>query len=91
MKLLRSSSFIRSSQRLVKRNPAAAPALRSTLQLLEEHPFDPRLRTHKLRGKLAGSWAASVTFELRVVFDFVAHEGGEAILLGSVGTHDEVY
>ncbi|HLE84279.1 MAG TPA: hypothetical protein VJG13_08055 [Thermoanaerobaculia bacterium] len=91
MRLLRSSSFIRSARRLLKRNPAEAPGLRSTLELLGDDPFDPRLHTHKLKGKLAGSWAASVTYDLRIVFDFVEHEGEEAILLGSVGTHDEVY
>lgn len=54
-------------------------------------PFHPQLHTHKLKGKLADSWAASVTYELRIVFDFVEHEQDRAILLLSVGTHDEVY
>jgi len=28
---------------------------------------------------------------LRIVFKYVRHEGTEAILLETVGTHDEVY
>jgi mRNA-degrading endonuclease YafQ of YafQ-DinJ toxin-antitoxin module len=44
-----------------------------------------------LKGKLAGSWASSVGYDLRIVFSFVEHEGAEAILLGTVGTHEEVY
>jgi hypothetical protein len=28
---------------------------------------------------------------LRIIFKFVEYEGGEAILLETVGTHDEVY
>lgn len=91
MRLLRSSSFVRSARRLLKKNPPVATALRSTLELLELDPFHPRLQTHKLKGKLDGSWAASVTYDLRVVFDFVEHDGERAILLASVGTHDEVY
>jgi len=91
LKLLRSASFVRSSRRLIKKNPSAAAALRATLELLGEDPFHPRLRTHKLRGNLAGSWAASVSYELRIVFELVQYEEGQAILLESVGTHDEVY
>lgn len=68
MKLLRSSAFVRTARRLVRKNPAAGPALQATLELLAENPFDPRLRTHKLKGKLAGSWASSVAYDLRVVF-----------------------
>jgi len=58
---------------------------------LSEDAFHPQLKTHKLKGKLAGSWACSAGYDLRVVFEFVKHKGAEAILLESVGTHDEVY
>lgn len=71
MKLPRSSAFVRAARRLVKKNPSVAPALRSTLELLGEDPSHPRLRTHKLKGKLSGSWAASVNHDLRIVFEFV--------------------
>ena len=30
-------------------------------------------------------------YSLRILFEFVQHEGAEAILLQTVGTHDEVY
>ena len=59
--------------------------------LLAEDAFHPQLQTHKLRGKLRGSWACSAGYDLRIVFRFVEHEGTEAILLETVGTHDEVY
>ena len=29
--------------------------------------------------------------DLRIVFEFIRHEGAEAILLQTVGTHDEAY
>jgi addiction module RelE/StbE family toxin len=66
-------------------------AIREALELLERDAFDPRLRTHKLRGELAGRWSCSAGYDLRIVFRFVEHEGAEAILLLSVGTHEEVY
>jgi mRNA-degrading endonuclease YafQ of YafQ-DinJ toxin-antitoxin module len=61
------------------------------LETLAEDAFDPMLKTHKLKGELAGSWACSASYNLRIVFEFVQHEGAEAVLLQAVGTHDEVY
>jgi addiction module RelE/StbE family toxin len=89
--LLRSTAFIRAARRLVKKNPEAAPHLQAALESLAEDAFHPALKTHKLKGELAGSWACSVGYDLRIVFQFVQHEGAEAILLLTVGTHDEGY
>ena len=63
------------------------------LRLLVVDPFAPQLETHKLKGKLSGSWACSAGYDLRIVFDFVKEEKGSAddILLLTIGTHDEVY
>ncbi len=49
------------------------------------------LRSHKLSGALAGCWSCSAEYDLRIVFDYVQHDGVEAILLLSLGTHDQVY
>lgn len=89
--LIRSIAFVREAKRLAKKDARAAERLLASLALLQEDPFDPRLKTHKLKGDLAGSWACSFGYDSRVVFEFVTHEGEEAILLQSVGTHDEVY
>jgi mRNA-degrading endonuclease YafQ of YafQ-DinJ toxin-antitoxin module len=82
---------VRAAKRFVKRHPSVADDLRATLTLLEQDAFHPRLKTHKLMGDLEGSWACSAGYDLRIVFSFVEREGGEAILLETVGTHDEVY
>jgi len=89
--LLSSPAFVRAAKRFVKRDPSAAEDLRTVLALLTEDAFDPRLRTHKLKGRLEGSWACSAGYDLRILFSFVEHEGSEAILLETLGTHDEVY
>ncbi len=90
-RLLRSAAFVRAARRLVKKNPGIAQDLRSALELLTEDTFNPQLRTHKLKGQFAGSWACSVSYEIWMVFAFVEFEGQEAILLETVGTHEEVY
>ena len=89
--LLRSAAFVRAASRLVKKNPETGPILHTTLESLAQDAFDPALKTHKLKGELAGSWACSAGYDLRIVFDFVQHQGSQAILLQTVGTHDEVY
>ena len=89
--LLRSSAFVRAARRVVRKAPRVAEDLQTTLALLAEDAFHPQLRTHKLRGQFAESWACSVGYDLRIVFKFVQHEGAEALLLETIGTHDEVY
>lgn len=89
--LFQSPAFVRAAKRLLKKQPHAAESLRSTLEQLTEDAFHPQLQTHKLKGEWAGSWACRVGYELRIVFEFVQHEGAEAILLLTIGTHDEVY
>jgi addiction module RelE/StbE family toxin len=89
--LLQSASFVRAARRLLKKNPQAAPHLQAALESLAEDALQPALKTHKLKGELAGSWACSAGYDLRIVFEFVQHQGAEAVLLQTVGTHDEVY
>ena len=89
--LLKSTSFVRAAKRLSKKHPDVAEDLRATLKMLSVNAFQPQLRTHKLKGELDGSWACSVGYDLRVVFELVQYEGAEAVLLQTIGTHDEVY
>lgn len=49
------------------------------------NPFDSRLRTHKLKGKLHDLWSFSVTGAHRILVTFP--QAGVA-LLHDVGTHD---
>jgi mRNA-degrading endonuclease YafQ of YafQ-DinJ toxin-antitoxin module len=90
-KLLRSATFVKAARRLVRKRPWTASALKDTLTLLSEDAFNSLLRTHKLKGKLAGTWACSAGFDLRIVFEFVHYQGEEAILLLTAGSHEEVY
>ena len=75
--------------------PNATPRenLEATLALLEKDPFAASLASHKLKGKLAGRWACTVEFDLRIVFRFIpsASDEEDDIQLLEIGTHDEVY
>lgn len=47
-----------------------------------KHPF---LKTHKLKGKLAGYWSFSVNYAYRIVFNYIPNN--QAVLL-AIGNHD---
>ena len=42
------------------------------MERFSQNPFDPRLRTHKLTGKLKGLWSFSVAYDCRVIFKFIS-------------------
>ncbi len=56
-------------------------------KIFKANPFDPRLNTHKLKGRLKGYWSYSVDYRYRVLFRFIDNE---TILYHDVGTH-EIY
>ena len=78
---------------MTKKHPALKDDIQKTLELLSDDPFAPQLETHKLKGKLTGSWACSAGYDLRVIFGFVKNKSQteEDIFLMEIGTHDEVY
>ena len=88
-----SNAFARSFKKWMRKRPDLQNDITEALRLLVVDPFAPQLETHKLKGKLSGSWACSAGYDLRVVFDFVKAERDreDDILLLAVGTHDEVY
>ena len=89
--LLQSPAFGRDLKKWLNSHPDSAASIAQTLEQLSADAAHPTLRTHKLRGPLAGCWACSAGYDLRIVFEFVEHDGTEAIVLQSLGTHDQVY
>ncbi|MBU1089960.1 type II toxin-antitoxin system YoeB family toxin [Patescibacteria group bacterium] len=52
--------------------------------MFRSNPFDPILKTHKLRGKFSYFWAFSITHSHRVMFEF--RENGVAVFI-DIGDH----
>ncbi len=80
--------FKRAYRKRVKNNSGLKKKFWSTMEMFLDNPFYPRLRTHKLSGKLAGQWAFSIEEDCRVIFEFI---GENSVLLIDIGSHDEVY
>jgi mRNA-degrading endonuclease YafQ of YafQ-DinJ toxin-antitoxin module len=89
--LIRTNAFVRALRRFLKKNAQLATDIEAALTMLAHDAFDRRLKTHKLKGELDGIWACSAGHDVRILFEFVQHQGAEAILLLTVGTHDDVY
>jgi addiction module RelE/StbE family toxin len=91
--LIWSNTFVRAFKRVLKKQPDVREDIENTLRLLVQDPFTPELETHKLKGKLSGSWACSAGYDLRIIFDFVKDKKRKEddIFLIEIGTHDEVY
>ena len=92
-KLIISPSFKRAFKNIIKKKPELKYKIESKLRLLSDNPYNPILRTHKLKGKLSGAWACTVEYECRIVFCFEQNQETleEEINLIDIGTHDEVY
>lgn len=76
------SRFIREFKRLSKEKQKLAITRE---KYFRKDPFDSRLKTHKLTGKLQNYWAFSLTYSDRVLFRFIAKD--EAIFY-KIGSHD---
>ena len=60
------------------------------IDLFINDPFDIKLKTHKLSGKLKHLWSFSIGYDLRVIFYFTTDKPKKAVLI-DIGTHDQVY
>ena len=91
--LVWSAGFVRRLKRKLRRNPELKVEVEQTLIQLADDPFHASLKSHKLSGKLAGIWACSVAYDLRILFEFTQNPDTkeQEIFLLTIGSHDEVY
>lgn len=52
--------------------------------IFKTNPFDPILKTHKLKGKLKDYWSYSIDFQHRIIFGFI---DSETVIYYNIGTH----
>ncbi len=76
------SRFIKDLKKLSKEKQKLAIVRE---KYFRKNPFDSRLKTHKLSGKLQGYWAFSLTFSDRVLLRFIKKE---EVIFYKIGSHD---
>lgn len=72
------------------KNTVSEPEFWNRLETFTHEPFNIKLKTHKLSGKLRGLWSFSIEQDVRVVFYFTKDKPQKAVLV-DIGSHDEVY
>ena len=73
----------------MQRRPELRVKLAGVLRDLESDPFQPRLKSHRLGGKLKDVEAVSITCYYRIILTIVVTD--KEIILLDIGSHDEVY
>ncbi|MEA2027646.1 MAG: type II toxin-antitoxin system mRNA interferase toxin, RelE/StbE family [Campylobacterota bacterium] len=84
-----SDKFIKKSKKFFKKHPDLQTKFKSIIQQLTQDPFEPSLKTHKLKGNLQEFHACSLTYQYRILLSIVIVDN--IIYLIDIGTHDEVY
>lgn len=84
MKIIYSGKFIKEYRKLPKQIKLLAEEKET---IFKQNPFDFRLKTHKLKGKLKEFYAFSVAYSWRIIFHF---ESEDIVGFDTIGTH-EIY
>ena len=88
-KLLISDEYKKKLKKFFKKHPNMLDRYSKCLFVLEQDPYHPSLRIHKLKGRLAEFYSISINMEYRIIIDFIIRDG--EIILVDIGTHDDVY
>jgi len=88
-KLLETKIYIKKIKKFLKKHPNLFRKYEKTIYILEQNPFHPYLRLHKLQGDLKEFYSVSIDLEYRIIIDFIIID--KQIFLIDIGSHDEVY
>ena len=81
MNIYFSDLFLKSYRKLPK---SVQIKLEKREPIFRKNPFDPRLKTHPLVGKLKGFYPFSIDYHYRIIFNF---ESENEIWFHNVGPH----
>ena len=52
------------------------------ISIFRKNPFNPKLKTHKLKGRLERRWSFSINYNHRIIFTFINKEEVKFDLIG---------
>ena len=88
-KLVQTDKYKKKVVKFLKKHRNLISKYEKTIFLLEQNPFHPSLRLHKLKGDLKEFYSVSIDMEYRIIIDFIIID--YRIILIDIGSHDEVY
>ncbi len=83
MEIIYSSKFAREYKKLPNNIKNIAEEQET---LFRNDPFDPKLKTHKLKGRLNGFLSFSIDHKYRIIFEFGKDKN--RVYFHSIGDHD---
>jgi mRNA-degrading endonuclease YafQ of YafQ-DinJ toxin-antitoxin module len=83
MNIIYSSKFAREYKRL---SPKSKLSAERQEKIFRNNPFDLKLNTHKLKGRLRDFFSFSISYRYRIIFEF--SEDKDTVYFHSVGDHD---
>ena len=89
MKLVKDENYQRKERKFFKKHVHLVDKYAEVLTKLKTNPFDPSLKTHKLKGELNEFYSCSLTYDYRIICVFLIQD--ETIVLVDIGSYDEVY
>lgn len=84
-----SESYKKRLRKFIQVHKDMAVRYEKTIRTLQENPYHPSLRLHKLKGNMSEYYSISINIEYRIIMDFMIVD--EVIILLDIGAHDEVY
>jgi mRNA interferase YafQ len=91
-RLIPTPRFERKLRKIAKLSKDESNRIKTILQLLIEDPFDFRLKTHKLIGKMSDYYSCSCGYDCRIIFSIERNSTDkQVIILIDFGSHDDVY
>lgn len=81
MEIIYSPQFARDYRRLPETTRRKAEEKEKIFRV---NPFDNRLKTHKLSGRLADCFAFSIDYRYRIIFEFL---DGKKLIFHAIGDH----
>ena len=88
-KIVFTKKYEKTAKKFFKKHQNLKQKYIKTVILLEQNPYHPSLRLHKLQGALREYYSISIDMEYRIIIDFIIID--EVIYLIDIGSHDEVY
>jgi mRNA-degrading endonuclease YafQ of YafQ-DinJ toxin-antitoxin module len=82
MQIIYSPTFRKQYRHLTREAEALAEEKEAVFR---NNPFDARLKTHKLHGRLSDLWSFSLNMKLRIVFEFGEKQ---SVIFHAIGPHD---
>ena len=89
MTLSKTFHYSKVEKKFFKKHKDLLEKYAKVLKKLQEDPFDPSLKTHKLQGELSQYYACSLNYEFRIIVTVKIID--DMLVLINIGSHDEVY